>query len=34
MKTGLELKKLDGHPAFVRANQMQRVFDKPDEMNV
>lgn len=24
----------DGHPAFVRAKQMQRVFDEPDDMKV
>ena len=24
----------DGYPAFVRAKQLQRVFDKPEEMNV
>lgn len=24
----------DGYPAFVRAIQMQRVFDKPDEVGV
>lgn len=24
----------DGYPAFVRATQIQRVFDKPDEMSV
>ncbi len=24
----------DGHPAFVRSFQMQRVFDKPDDLPV
>lgn len=24
----------DGHPAFVRAFQMERVFDKPDDLTV
>ena len=24
----------DGFPAFVRAKQMQRIFDKPDELGV